>query len=110
MWPNRRPFRRAARYDGAFPIFLDGDEQPMPATPQLVHEVVDYIDESAAESRPRDLVVTGMGFSVDDGFGFDLGALAAAGVTWWLEQFVPGAGDYDEWMARVLAGPPDNPA
>lgn len=106
MWPNRRPFRRAARYEGAFPIFLDARDQPIPATPDLVRGVAAYIDEAASESADRDLAITGMGYSVEVGFAFDLAALADAGVTWWLEQFVPGVGDPDAWMARVLAGPP----
>ena len=108
MWPNRRPFRRAARYEGAFPIFLDADGEPGPATPETVRAVCDYVAEFAGEHRERgEMVTTGMAYSVRDGLAFDLAALADAGATWWLEQFIPGVGDYDEWMARVLAGPPN---
>ncbi|MFQ5553956.1 MAG: LLM class flavin-dependent oxidoreductase, partial [Acidimicrobiia bacterium] len=38
MWPNRRPFRRAARYEGAVPIvFRNGEFEPM--TPHRVAEI-----------------------------------------------------------------------
>lgn len=106
MWPNRRPFRRAARYEGAFPIFLDADGEPGPATPETVSAVCAYVDDHASGTGPRDMATTGMAYSGPGGPAFDLAALAEAGATWWLEQYIPGVGDYDEWMARVLAGPP----
>lgn len=106
MWPNRRPFRRAAKYEGAFPIFLDDEGRFIPPTPDSVAEVAHYVAASAASTTERDLVITGLTYTSDDGQGFDLPALAAAGATWWMEQFAPGVVDYDSWVGRVLGGPP----
>ena len=103
MWPNRRPFRRAARYDGAFPIFIDAAGEPLPPTPEAVEAVASYIDEVGAAGRHRDLVITGMAYSDDPVSRFDMEAMRRAGATWWLEQFVPGVQDHDEWLHRVGA-------
>ena len=40
-WPNRRPFRRAARWDGMFPIF-DGVGESAPPPPGELAEAVRY--------------------------------------------------------------------
>lgn len=106
MWPNRRPFRRAARYEGAFPIFLDAQGEFAAPTPERVRDVADYVAGAAAEATERDLAITGMMMAGSGGASFDVDALAAAGATWWLEQFVPGAAEHDDWMSRVLEGPP----
>ncbi len=42
MWPHRRPFRRAARYDGVVPIKLEDGELAV-LQPQDVREVIDYV-------------------------------------------------------------------
>lgn len=107
MWPNRRPFRRAARHEGAIPIFLDDDGDFTAPTPALVRAVADYVAEAGGEPAERDLAITGMTLGRADGATLDLSAMADAGATWWLEQFVPGAAEYDLWLQRVLEGPPD---
>jgi len=67
-WPNRKPVRRAARWDGLFPIDLPGP---------------DALAELAAElprERPFDVVVTNPP-------GEELGPWIAAGATWCLTGF-----------------------
>ena len=67
-WPNRRPVRRAARWDGLFPIDLPGPG----ALAELAREV--------PADRPFDLVVTNPP-------GEDLAPWAEAGATWCLTGF-----------------------
>lgn len=67
-WPNKRPLRRAARYDGVFPIDLPGPE----ALAELVAEV----------GKPIDVVVTNPA-------GTDPAPWAQAGATWCLTGFGP---------------------
>jgi alkanesulfonate monooxygenase SsuD/methylene tetrahydromethanopterin reductase-like flavin-dependent oxidoreductase (luciferase family) len=74
-WPNRRPVRRAAAYDGLFPVELPGPD----ALAELAAEVHELRDPSAG---PFDLVVT-------NGAGADLGPWAEAGATWCLTGFGP---------------------
>jgi alkanesulfonate monooxygenase SsuD/methylene tetrahydromethanopterin reductase-like flavin-dependent oxidoreductase (luciferase family) len=66
-WPNRRPVRRAARFDGLFPIDLPGPE----ALAELSAEV---------PPPPFDIVVTNPA-------GTDLEPWAQAGATWCLTGF-----------------------
>ncbi len=72
-WPSRRPVRRAARWDGLFPIELPGPD----ALEELAAEVAGLRGPDAA---PFDLVVT-------EPAGADPAPWAAAGATWLLTGF-----------------------
>src|SRR4051812_21234030 len=76
-WPNRRPLRRAARYDGVFPIDLPGPE----ALAELVAEV-EALRPAAAAGGPYDVVVTNPA-------GTDPRPWIDAGATWCLTGFGP---------------------
>jgi alkanesulfonate monooxygenase SsuD/methylene tetrahydromethanopterin reductase-like flavin-dependent oxidoreductase (luciferase family) len=69
-YPNRRPVRRAARWDGLFPIDLPGPE----ALAELVAEVPARDGYDVIASVP---------------LGADLGPWEAAGATWCLSEFGP---------------------
>ena len=73
-WPHRRPLRRAARFDGMFPIDLPGPEA-----------LAEYAGELRAlrESRGRFDVV------VENPPGTDPAPWIAAGATWCLTGFDP---------------------
>jgi alkanesulfonate monooxygenase SsuD/methylene tetrahydromethanopterin reductase-like flavin-dependent oxidoreductase (luciferase family) len=74
-WPNRRPLRRSARWDGLFPI--DQDE------PEQLAEMVAYVNEHRdGDAGPFDIVV-------DYPPGTDPGPWEAAGATWCLTGFGP---------------------
>jgi alkanesulfonate monooxygenase SsuD/methylene tetrahydromethanopterin reductase-like flavin-dependent oxidoreductase (luciferase family) len=72
-WPHRRPLRRAARYEGLFPIDLPGPD----ALAELAAEVDDLRGPGAG---PFDL-------AVENPSGTDLTPWAAAGATWCLTSF-----------------------
>jgi alkanesulfonate monooxygenase SsuD/methylene tetrahydromethanopterin reductase-like flavin-dependent oxidoreductase (luciferase family) len=74
-WPNKRPLRRAARWDGVFPIDLPGPD----ALAELVAEVRAL--RGSGEGR-FDVVVTNPP-------GTDPGPWVAAGATWCLTGFGP---------------------
>jgi alkanesulfonate monooxygenase SsuD/methylene tetrahydromethanopterin reductase-like flavin-dependent oxidoreductase (luciferase family) len=99
-WPNRAPLRRAARYDGVFPVGVDR------LTPDDVADLVAYVRaHRAPDAGPFDVVVSGRGGAHHDGSPADLAALAAAGVTWWVESLQPDDAPADA-RALVAAGPP----
>lgn len=83
-WPYRRPVRRAARWDGLFPIDLPGPE----ALVELAAEV---------PGPPFDLVVTNPA-------GTELGPWIDAGATWCLTGFGP-TPTFAEVEASIEAGP-----
>ena len=75
-WPHRRPLRRAARWDGLFPIDLPGPE----ALAELVAELREL--RGAQADTPFDI-------AVENEPGSDPEPWAAAGATWCLTGFGP---------------------
>lgn len=88
-WPNRAPFRRAARWDGAVPLFPGYPEQRPPSVTD-VRALASFLTGSRAEQgregAPFELVV-GSQTTGDRERDRDLvGLLADAGATWWDER------------------------
>lgn len=102
IWPNRPPFRRAARWDGAFPLT---DRNPLP-TPKQIRDIVSYVEAHRVATAPFDLVVGGRTLSEDPRDCERPAQSAQAGATWWLEWLEPDRGSFEENRARVLRGPP----
>ena len=74
-WPNRRPLRRAARWDGLFPIELPG-----PGALTELRQEVRELRTKAGPNGPFDLVV-------DLPAGSAIGPWEEAGATWILADF-----------------------
>jgi alkanesulfonate monooxygenase SsuD/methylene tetrahydromethanopterin reductase-like flavin-dependent oxidoreductase (luciferase family) len=89
-YPNRRPVRRAARWDGLFPIDLPGPE----ALAELAAEVRELRGDGAG---PFDFVVT---YEPGD----DAGPWEQAGATWCLTGFGQTPAEADV-RAAISAGP-----
>ncbi|MFL5732671.1 MAG: LLM class flavin-dependent oxidoreductase [Chloroflexia bacterium] len=106
FWPgSKAPFRRAARWDGVVPI-LPG-ETPPEQGPDLVREMLAYIQQHRQSQSPFDLVVTGQ--TVGDGTEEDtrlVRAYAEAGATWWLEDVSHWRGSPSVVRERIRKGPP----
>jgi alkanesulfonate monooxygenase SsuD/methylene tetrahydromethanopterin reductase-like flavin-dependent oxidoreductase (luciferase family) len=111
VWPNKRPARRAARWDGFFPISF-GD----PITPATWRSILAYIALHRESSAPFDAVQSGATDGADRAAD-TVAAYADAGVTWWMEDLSPyrfGRRWEDPWTAddmhlmaeRVRQGPP----
>jgi alkanesulfonate monooxygenase SsuD/methylene tetrahydromethanopterin reductase-like flavin-dependent oxidoreductase (luciferase family) len=72
-WPNRKPLRRAAHWDGVFPIDLN--------SPDELAEIVDFVHaERPDPTAPYDVVV-------ENPAGGDPAPWEAAGATWCLTSF-----------------------
>jgi alkanesulfonate monooxygenase SsuD/methylene tetrahydromethanopterin reductase-like flavin-dependent oxidoreductase (luciferase family) len=114
VWPNKAPFRRAARWDGVVPLKWDA-----PLTPDELRDVVAYVHSHRAEETPLDVVFIGSTPGEDHAQGAAIVAgYADAGVTWWVEdvamwRFRP----YEPWKEpyiwpveeieeRIRQGPP----
>jgi probable F420-dependent oxidoreductase len=99
-WPNRAPLRRAARYDGAFPVGVERFDAAD------VARLLDVVREHRApDAGPFDVVLSGRGGAHHDGTPADLAGLAEAGLTWWVEALEP-ADTFAAGRALVTAGPP----
>jgi alkanesulfonate monooxygenase SsuD/methylene tetrahydromethanopterin reductase-like flavin-dependent oxidoreductase (luciferase family) len=105
-WPNRRPFQRAARWDGVVPEKVGGQ---LP-TPEEVREIREYIAEQRAAAaiepaRPFDVAIGGFTEAADSEGVEITRSYADAGATWWLERFHPARGSVADARRRILAGP-----
>ena len=89
-WPNRKPLRRAARYDGYFPIDLNA--------PGQLAELIGELGERPS-GTPFDVAVEGWP-------GDDPAPWGAAGATWWLVRFSPFDVDVAGVREVIAAGPP----
>jgi probable F420-dependent oxidoreductase len=113
-WPNKRPFRRMARWDGMFPLF----SVPGPERESAFAEAVSYVLEERQRlglNQLFDVIKMGM-TPADDPVeaAARLSTAAEAGATWWLELLMPevygfSPADPQAHAAlrdRVLQGPP----
>jgi probable F420-dependent oxidoreductase len=102
-WPNKRPMRRAARWDGAFPIGTD----ITPLTPDQAREIVAYVRGHRRSDKPFEVVLRGETDSESPfALRHPLAEYELAGVTWWLETLGDWRGKVEEMRKYVRAGPP----
>ncbi len=101
VWPNKKPFRRAAQWDGVCPMGRDGV-----MTPDDFRDMLAYIEEYRTSDAPFDVVRGARTPGKDAGEDAAIVApYAEAGVTWWSEGF-----DWNDTLeavrARIHTGPP----
>ena len=102
-WPNRRPFRRAARWDGIFATHEEVGHTETMTVAQLT-EIIEYTRSHRAETTtPFEVVIEGQTSGPDSTFVTDY---ARAGLTWWVEKLGWFRGPLEEMKARIEAGPP----
>jgi alkanesulfonate monooxygenase SsuD/methylene tetrahydromethanopterin reductase-like flavin-dependent oxidoreductase (luciferase family) len=119
-WPGKAPFRRAAKWDGVFPLGRDISMADM-LTPEDVRTMLSFVREQRAlaglTEKPLDVVHSGASSGADPQADAALAqAYADVGVTWWLEHLVPDrwgaesdwAGEWplDAMRQRIHQGPP----
>jgi alkanesulfonate monooxygenase SsuD/methylene tetrahydromethanopterin reductase-like flavin-dependent oxidoreductase (luciferase family) len=105
-WPARRPFRRAARWDGVFPTFAGVGHAEMPA-PGEFGDAVRYTLEHRRSEAPFDVVLEGQTDGRDpatDAAVVD--RFVEHGLTWWVEKLGWFRGTVADVRARIGRGPP----
>ena len=81
-WPHKRPLRRAARFDGIFPISENAN-----LTPAMLQETVSYIRQHRETDAPFDVVAAGATPGNDPARGEEIVAsYAEVGANWWMED------------------------
>lgn len=103
-WPNKAPFRRAARWDGAIPLKQGGDALLSPGD---VSDLCDFIRQERGNGSPFD-VATINWTDPDDpkGAAEKVAAYARAGTTWWLEGLYMQRDSLEDLRKRIRVGPP----
>ncbi|WP_086829693.1 LLM class flavin-dependent oxidoreductase [Allokutzneria sp. NRRL B-24872] len=107
IWPNRRPMRRAARWDGVVPLFTNARHGVPPAVDD-VRELVSYVREHREEG-PFEVVVGGVSPGDPERAAEIIAPLAQAGATWWDERQLQAGDDLDRLepvLRRIEQGPP----
>jgi alkanesulfonate monooxygenase SsuD/methylene tetrahydromethanopterin reductase-like flavin-dependent oxidoreductase (luciferase family) len=103
MWPNKNPFRRAAKYDGALPIPKEFGTE---FTPDQAREIVGFVNQCREIDGPMDF---GFPLNTTNDAEADIAraiAFESAGATWWIDSSFPGAETIDDLFARIQFGPP----
>jgi alkanesulfonate monooxygenase SsuD/methylene tetrahydromethanopterin reductase-like flavin-dependent oxidoreductase (luciferase family) len=99
-WPNKKPFRRAASFDGVYPQM-----QERALTPDDFREILSSIHTQRTLSTPFDVVTKGVTSGTDKaGDAARVASFAQAGVTWWLEGFYHYT--FEQARQRIHQGPP----
>lgn len=98
MWPNRRPFRRAARYDGVYPIKADMSILSL----DEIGQIIEYTTSHRSSDDPLDVIVAGPPVSPGEA-----AALAGAGVTWYLYGPHPEGEPVEATLEWLKEGPPE---
>ncbi len=102
IWPRKRPFRRAALWDGVVPLGRDGA-----LTPDDIRALRAYIQQHQTDDRPFDVLHSGETAGNNRAGDAEVtAAYAAAGVTWWIESLTNWRASIDEQRERVRRGPP----
>jgi alkanesulfonate monooxygenase SsuD/methylene tetrahydromethanopterin reductase-like flavin-dependent oxidoreductase (luciferase family) len=102
-WPNRKPFRRAARYDGVMAISQDFGQ---PLSTDDVREIAELIVAHRDTDQPFEI---GCGLSTSDDAQADMARVQAyseAGATWWIDSVFPATEPLESARARIRRGPP----
>ncbi|MFC5723940.1 LLM class flavin-dependent oxidoreductase [Streptomyces gamaensis] len=111
FWPHRRPMRRAARWDGAVPLFRSAVHGHTPPVDE-VRELADCVRRERAgagrSGAPFDLVVGAVSPAAPAKARDLIGPLVDAGATWWDErQLMDGElGRLEPVLRRTEQGPP----
>ena len=105
VWPGGAPFRRAARFDGVWPIAGHGGELSVDEFAACLDAVRAHRtgEQGAAERGVAEFDACCMG---RDPSVEKLGALHDAGLTWWIESLDDPEVPFDTHLAHVAAGPP----
>ena len=102
FWPNRPPFRRAARYDGVYPAMN------WPDTLSTAHlkKLLLYIESYKKERGSFDVIVGGSTPGDSKKGAKMVAPWVEAGATWWSEDINGWRGSFEEMIERIRLGPP----
>lgn len=108
-WPNKKPLRRAARWDGAIPVGL-GLKQAEEMSPAAELACLAYVRSQQSPERAAqayDYIHYGRLLGEDPAADIArVEAYAQAGVTWWSENISWDRGTLSDQRAYIRKGPP----
>lgn len=105
MWPNKPPFRRAARWNGVIP--MGKGKGYIPLTPSEIREIKEYILKHRSNDEPYDYCLGGR--TEGKSISLDRSVIQPyqdAGLTWWIEGIPPTGMSLKQAIKRIRIGPP----
>ena len=116
FWPNKAPMRRAARWDGVYPISQQWRDSTISS--EDWREILAFVKQHRTSDAPFDIIQAGATPGDDPAKAAEIvRPYVDAGVTWWIEGIDPwrfGADWEESWFPhdtqrmreRILQGPP----
>ncbi|MGD8813387.1 MAG: LLM class flavin-dependent oxidoreductase [Anaerolineales bacterium] len=105
-WPNKRPFRRAAQWDGVVPIHRSRNIKAALTVDEMV-EIKHFIQQHRTTDTPFDYCVSGVlpteGRNEHRAL---IQSYAEAGATWWIEFVYSATGSFAKNTEHIRCGPP----
>ena len=96
-WPIKAPFRRAARYDGVFPLGIEDLDF------DAYSNIVNYVKKHRGSIKDFDIVMMGQttGDAERDSW---IDEYKATGATWYVEVMM--GDDFERFLEKIRRGPP----
>jgi alkanesulfonate monooxygenase SsuD/methylene tetrahydromethanopterin reductase-like flavin-dependent oxidoreductase (luciferase family) len=108
-WPRKAPMRRAARWDGAVPLFRSANHGEAPPVDEL-RDLIAFLDAQRTDhNTPHDVIVGGISPTDPAAARSLIAPLAEAGATWWDERHLITGQDFyrlTPTLNRIHQGPP----
>lgn len=101
-WPTKAPFRRAARWDGVYPLGLEADGEMVPLWAEAYPDLLAFVRDHRPSRDPFDVVASGTA----DGDPAVVAPFAEVGATWWVESDEGTPGWESRMAERIRRGPP----
>lgn len=109
VWPNKKPMRRAAQWDGICPIGK-GVSMTQQMTPEQVYECFQYVrSQQTEEQRNRPYARVQWGILDGKDRGYDAALVSSyeeVAVNWWIENITWERGTLQELRPYIRQGPP----
>jgi alkanesulfonate monooxygenase SsuD/methylene tetrahydromethanopterin reductase-like flavin-dependent oxidoreductase (luciferase family) len=103
FWPCRKPFRRAAKWDGAIPLVVPA-KLPQPKD---LRQILDYVRVYRTTKTPFDMVKIGWTSGVLRKKDVEkMAKFEEAGMNWWLESLYGMTNYPKKMLRRIRIGPP----
>ncbi len=96
-WPIKAPFRRAARYNGVFPLSMSED-----MSLEEYFDVTNYVKKHRESMKDYDIVIMGIS-SGDPEKDSWIKESEALGMTWYVEVMM--GDNYDKFLERIVKEP-----
>jgi len=97
-WPIKAPFRRAARYDGVFPLGITGDMEL-----EDYSDVANYVKKYRGSLKDFDMVIMGVSSGSPEKDSW-IDESESLGCTWYAEVMM--GDDLDKHLEKISKGPP----